>query len=214
MDGLVYRDGEGKALTTSRLVAEKFGKRHGNLLRRIEKLQCSDEFNRLNFEPTYYNDRHGRIQPEYLLTRDGFTFLVMGFTGKDAARFKEEYIAAFNEMEQRVRQSTVPLSPAQQLLEQAKLMAAHEQQLAEHSDKIARLEQQVHVAPEFYSVTGYAALNGISVDRTTASKIGRKASRICKDRGIATGTVPHERWGTVKAYPLDVLEVAFRQMQT
>lgn len=86
----------GQPLTTSLLIAEKFGKEHKNILRDIETLDCSKEFNQLNFEPTYYLDSQNRAQPMYYITRDGFSFLVMGFTGTQAARFKEDFINAFN----------------------------------------------------------------------------------------------------------------------
>jgi len=56
---------------------------------KIRKLECSEEFRRLNFEPSDYIDERGKEQPMYEMTRDGWTFLVLGFTGKKAARFKE-----------------------------------------------------------------------------------------------------------------------------
>lgn len=90
----------GKAFCSSRQVAEEFGKEHYNVLRDIENLDCSPEFNALNFEGVTYKDAKGEKRPEYLMTKDGFTFLVMGYRGKKAARFKEAYIRRFNEMEQ------------------------------------------------------------------------------------------------------------------
>ena len=90
---------DGRLVTTSRIVAEKFGKRHANILRDIDNLECSSEFTQLNFEFSEYKDPTGRNLREYIITRDGFTFLAMGFTGKEAAKFKEDYIMAFNRME-------------------------------------------------------------------------------------------------------------------
>lgn len=98
----------GKLVTSSRLVAEKFGKLHKNVIQSIEKLECSEEFNRLNFQPVEYLDSKGEKRPEYIITRDGFSFLVMGFTGKDAAKFKEEFISAFNKMEQVIKNIEKP----------------------------------------------------------------------------------------------------------
>ncbi|WP_025243864.1 Rha family transcriptional regulator [Candidatus Sodalis pierantonius] len=89
----------GKAITTSLDVAVYFGKLHKNVIRSIETLDCSPEFNRLNFEPVDYIDAKGEKRPMYTMTKDGFVFLVMGFTGKKAAAFKEAYIAEFNRME-------------------------------------------------------------------------------------------------------------------
>lgn len=70
---------------SSRSIAEYFEKRHDNVLRDIQDLDCSEEFSLLNFEESNYKDPRGKKQPEYLITRDGFMFLVMGFTGKKAA---------------------------------------------------------------------------------------------------------------------------------
>ncbi|WP_028988055.1 Rha family transcriptional regulator [Thermicanus aegyptius] len=93
----------GIAFCSSRQVAEEFGKEHYNVLRDIENLDCSAEFTALNFEVSKYKDPSGKWNKEYLITKDGFTFLVMGYRGKKAARFKEAYIRRFNEMEQFIR---------------------------------------------------------------------------------------------------------------
>lgn len=90
---------DGKAVTTSKAVGEFFRKLHKNVIQKIESLDCSPEFNRLNFKPVEYIDAKGEKRPMYEMTKDGFVFLVMGFTGKKAAAFKEAYIAEFNRME-------------------------------------------------------------------------------------------------------------------
>lgn len=92
-----------KAVTTSLIVATTFEKMHKNVLRDIDKLECSDEFRRLNFEPSSYLNEQNKPQPMFQITRDGFSFLAMGFTGKKAAQFKEAFIAEFNRMEQALR---------------------------------------------------------------------------------------------------------------
>lgn len=86
-------------LTTSLNVAEIFGKQHAHVLRDIKTLDCSKEFTESNFGLSEYTDPTGRKLPYYTMTRDGFTFLVMGYRGKKAAAFKEAYIKAFNQME-------------------------------------------------------------------------------------------------------------------
>lgn len=91
--------------TTSLLVAECFGKRHDNIIRKIQTLDCSQEFNALNFEAVSYNDPKGEKRPAYEMTKDGFIFLVMGFTGHKAAAIKEAYINAFNMMYEQLRQA-------------------------------------------------------------------------------------------------------------
>jgi len=94
----------GRPATTSRKIAKYFNKQHKDVLRKIENLDCSPQFTERNFAPSDYKDSSGKTCKEYIVYRDGFTFLTMGFTGKFATQFKEDYIYAFNEMERRLRQ--------------------------------------------------------------------------------------------------------------
>lgn len=93
----------GQITATSLQLAEHFGKLHKDVLRAIRNLECSAEFNGRNFAPVDYADEKGQLRPMYRITRDGFAFLAMGFTGKEAARWKEAYIDAFNAMEAKLR---------------------------------------------------------------------------------------------------------------
>ena len=86
-------------VVTSLDVAETFGKEHARVLRDIRDLDCSDEFRVGNFAESYYINTQNKKQPMYYITRDGFTLLVMGYTGEKAMRFKEAYIRQFNAME-------------------------------------------------------------------------------------------------------------------
>ncbi|HED5889062.1 TPA: Rha family transcriptional regulator [Salmonella enterica] len=90
----------GRVVTTSIKIASYFCKAHKNILRTIKRLEldCSPEFNRLNFEPVEYLDKKGEMRLMYNITKDGWMMLVMGFTGKAATAIKEQYIAAFNWM--------------------------------------------------------------------------------------------------------------------
>ncbi|MGK5747009.1 Rha family transcriptional regulator, partial [Proteus mirabilis] len=88
-----------KAITTSQNVSSFFNKRHDDVLKKIRNLDCSQEFSARNFAEAEYIDEQGKPRPMYEMTKDGFVFLVMGFTGKKAAQFKEAYIAEFNRME-------------------------------------------------------------------------------------------------------------------
>ena len=85
-------------VVSSRDVATIFKREHFHVLRTIQNLDCSDEFRASNFGLSSYTTKQNKSQPEYLMTKDGFVFLVMGFNGKEAAAFKEKYIATFNYM--------------------------------------------------------------------------------------------------------------------
>ncbi|EAJ6719929.1 TPA: Rha family transcriptional regulator [Campylobacter jejuni] len=88
--------------TTSLDIAAVFNKRHDNIIAKIETFP-KDSFTDLNFKASKYIDSTGRILPCYKITRDGFSLLVMGFTGEKAYKWKVEFIKVFNEMEKRLR---------------------------------------------------------------------------------------------------------------
>ena len=91
---------DGKTVVSSHDIARVFEKRHDNVLRDIKNIITNEtEWGLLNFEESTYRNEQSHIQPAYLMTRDGFTILAMGYTGEKAMTFKKAYIAAFNEME-------------------------------------------------------------------------------------------------------------------
>ena len=109
---IVFKNESGVAVTTSYLVAEVFGKNHKRVLEDIDRLSCSDEFRKPNFGLSLKTRDlpNGGCKNEryYIITKDGFTILAMGYTGKKAMAFKEKYIAAFNAMEDRLRSGFIP----------------------------------------------------------------------------------------------------------
>lgn len=89
-----------EAVTTSLMVSEVFHKRHDAVLRSIENLVSESENTKLWFhKSTYKVERNNKTYPMYYMNRDGFSLLVMGFTGKKALEWKIKYIEAFNQME-------------------------------------------------------------------------------------------------------------------
>jgi len=101
-----------QVFTTSLQIAEAFEKQHKHILEAIENLECSDEFHEPNFRLMFQEVEIGngakRKSKYYQITRDGFTILAMGFTGKKAMAFKEAYIKAFNAMEAQLKGNTLP----------------------------------------------------------------------------------------------------------
>ena len=77
------------------LVAEKFGKEHKNVLRDIDNLVAQNSAAKSYFIESEYENR-GKMYPMYIMNRDGFTLLAMGFTGKKALDFKLQYIEALS----------------------------------------------------------------------------------------------------------------------
>lgn len=103
-----------QVVTSSRQVAEHFGKQHRNVIRAIQNLVEGvlkiEHTPQMFFLTSYTNDQNGQTYPEYYMNRDGFSLLVMGFTGQKAIEWKIKYIQAFNQMEQALkeRQSAAP----------------------------------------------------------------------------------------------------------
>lgn len=110
INGLVTVSND-QVVTTSLKIAEVFEKRHCEVLRSIRNNECSAVFQERNFAFSFYlrklPNNATKKEPMYYITRDGFTFLAMGFTGKIAAKFKEAYINAFNEMEKKLAGETI-----------------------------------------------------------------------------------------------------------
>lgn len=112
MNNLVEISKDKQVVTTSVRVAEVFGKRHDNILRQINTLigglREQQDFSRLKNEVAKYavanyKDEQGKLRKQYIMNRDGFTLLAMGFTGPKALKFKLQYIQAFNDMEARLK---------------------------------------------------------------------------------------------------------------
>ena len=101
---------DGRPATTSREVAHYFRKRHDNVVRD------------LNFEVSNYLDQTGRSLPMYIIFRDGFTLLAMGYTGPEAMRFKLAYIEAFNRMEAELAKRNRPALPAAPRFDEAAML--------------------------------------------------------------------------------------------
>lgn len=93
-----------RVVTTSLRIAEYFSKAHKDVLKSISNLETTKDFQERNFSLSFYTrelpNGGSKKEPMYYITRDGFTLLAMGFTGKKAMQFKIAYINAFNEMEE------------------------------------------------------------------------------------------------------------------
>ncbi len=103
MNELVKINDNNQVTTDSLTVADRFGKRHCDVLRSIKLLKCSKDFNARNFASVEYKDQKGEKRTYYDMTQDGWMFLVMGFTGEKAAEWKEKFIVAFRAMEAELR---------------------------------------------------------------------------------------------------------------
>lgn len=134
MNDIVFQGSEGQPLTNSVLVAEKFEKLHRNVIQTVKKLTAENSAVRNMFVETTYLNEKQQEQPMYIMNRDGFTLLAMGFTGKKALQFKLDYIEAFNKMEKAIKEtpalpSPIDLTVLKQLVEATQVMAAQISQM-------------------------------------------------------------------------------------
>lgn len=127
-----------EAMADSRDVAAYFGKNHFDVLKAIRNLTCSPDFKERNFASFKINDLTGEATSHVTMTKDGFTFLAMGFTGGRAATFKERYIAAFNVMESELRNRPI-FDPSKILSDPAALRGL----LVSYTEKVLELEEKV-----------------------------------------------------------------------
>lgn len=236
MTDLVFRGQNDQVITTSLLVAETFEKEHRNVLKAIRKLMSATNVAVAQmFDETTYVNEQGKEQPMFVMNRDGFTLLAMGFSGEKALEFKVKYINAFNKMEAELKsQQTKQLSAAESLLQSVKLLVAHERQLAilEHNQKNMQgaisslydkvygmqfqtnmIEQKLNNEIDRYTVIGYCSAHNIPMTLTEASIIGGMCSRMCKKRNIPLEPIADRRFGKVNTYPSELIAEAIKNRQ-
>ncbi|WP_277264805.1 phage regulatory protein/antirepressor Ant [Prevotella corporis] len=142
MENLVIQSSQGRDVTTSLIVAQVFGKEHSKVCRDIENLSCSKSFRVANFgEATFENKKTGQNHKMYQMTKDGFSFLVMGYTGDKAGNFKEMFINEFNKREMMLKSDDYILARSQEILHNRLQLA--EQQLLQANERITMQDNQI-----------------------------------------------------------------------
>ena len=146
MDQLVFRGANDQAMTNSLLVAEKFGKNHRDVLESIRNLTAENSAAKLLFVESEYDNR-GKTYPMYVMNKDGFTLLVMGFNGKDALNFKLDFLNAFNKMESMLKSDDYILARSQEILNNRLQLATQQVQILESTVE-KQVEQIQLLAPK------------------------------------------------------------------
>lgn len=169
-------------VTDSRSVAEHFGKQHKNVLQTIENLAAENPATKFLFQKTTFENR-GKQYPMYLMNRDGFSLLVMGFTGAKALEWKLKYIEAFNAMERKLKEAAYDSYMISDPVERAKKWIEEEKERQK-----LRAENKVMLPKaEFYdTVANTESLFSMAdVAKTLDMGIGRnKLFAFLRDKGI------------------------------
>jgi Rha family phage regulatory protein len=168
MTDLVFRSPKGTPVTTSLLVAEVFEKNHAHVLRDIQQLDCPQEFRESNFGLSSYKSSQGKELPMYLITKDGFSFLVMGYNGSRASLFKVKFIEAFNKYDALLKDDDYILSRAMNIMQQRieSLQATNQLQtkaLAEVAPKVEYYDEVLQ-AENTHTTTTIAKELGMSAN--------------------------------------------------
>lgn len=186
---LVFTGENGQILTNSLLAAEKFGKEHQHILRDIRNLM--EGVSKIGDTPlfeesSYVHPQNGQGYPMYVMNRDGFTLLVMGFTGDKALQFKLDYIQAFNEMERKIKYNTLGVPTS---FREALLLAAKQQEEIEEQQK--QIVDMSHTICDMKKKTDYLDIILQSKGTVTISQIGndygmsvKKLNKLLFDFGI------------------------------
>jgi anti-repressor protein len=139
MNEITLTNQNGQSVVSSRQVAENFGKEHRDVLESVRNILAAENSATRFFHETTYENR-GKEYPEYLMNRDGFTLLAMGFTGSEAMQWKIKYIQAFNEMEKQLQ----PSFKIPQTLSQALMLAANQAaQIEEQTKQLTEAQPKI-----------------------------------------------------------------------
>lgn len=249
MNELVFRGQNDQVITSSYKVAETFEKNHSDVVRSIDRLisrlqptdyQCDAKMRSGIIFEAHFEDipqpNGGTKKAKYfIMNKDAFTLLAMGFTGAKAVEFKIKYINEFNQMEAELKsQQTKQLTAAESLLQSVQLLVAHERQLAiiEHNQKNMQgaihtlfdevygmkfeadlMKQKLNNEIERYTVIGYCYAHNIPMTRKEASIIGGACSRMCKKRNILVESIADPRFGKVNTYPSELIAEVIKDRQ-
>ena len=185
MNTLVSINKQHQSITTSRIVAETFEKNHFHVLRDIRELQCSDEFRATNFGLMVEMKelpQGGAARSEYYeITKDGFTFLVMGYTGEKAAKFKEMFIEAFNTNEALLASDDYILLRSQEILKERVNLLTQQNQVLKHTNEILEQEKKILLPKAEYT------------DQVLNSTDTHTFSEVAKSLGLTSATALYNK---------------------
>ena len=213
MNDIILSTQNGEPVVSSRQIAENFDKNHRDVLRAVDNLKEDvRDFAQMFFETTV-PDSYGREQRAYLMNRDGFTLLAMGFTGKAALEWKLKYIAAFNEMKKKLTEQ--PQLTRSQLLATA-LIAAHEE--LEEKDKQIETMRPKALFADAVSASSQSILvgemakllsqNGIQMGQNRLFSWMRENGYLIKDRKRTDYNMPTQKSMELRLFEIKETSIA------
>ncbi len=196
---------------SSREIAELTGKRHSDVLRDVDKLLESLSADlRLGFQSTTYADNTGKSNRMFSMDKDSTTCLVTGYDANARMRI----IKRWQELES-AQPKQIALTPAQALHQMTGLMVEQERRVAVVEDKVARIEAKQAAfedGAKFFTIIGYVVWRGmLPIAAAEAALMGKKATKLSKERGVMIDRVRDPRYGMVGSYHESVLNDVFEE---
>ena len=217
----------GVLVTTSNRVAEELGVNHKDLLEKIDGYVSkfnSAELSAQFYIPSNYRSLNGRTVRNYLVTEKGIAQLIGGYNASVPNAFLLN-VAYINEFERMKKALKKPMSIPEQLLMNAQWMVEAENRINNVENEVAETRENIGVMQKEISriehnerrtitsnhltVIAYANMKGINPGTYNSSAIGRKATKLCRDRELLIGTVVDSRYGYINTYPIEVLDEIF-----
>jgi phage regulator Rha-like protein len=192
---------------TSLQIAEITGKPHNDVLKAIRSMEtawqnvCKGKFSLTSNKVAMPNGGF-REEPVYHLSKTECLYIATKFN--DEARAK--LVLRWEQLE---TERTNPLSQLEILQQSVNLLVQQEQRITQVESKLQVLEAKTATRPDCFTIAGYGTLHRIPLNLKQAAFLGRKASSICKERGIKTDKIPDPRFGEVKLYPAQILDEVF-----
>ena len=217
----------GVLVTTSNRVAEELGVNHKDLLEKIDGYVSkfnSAELSAQLYIPSNYRSLNGRTVRNYLVTEKGIAQLIGGYNASVPNAFLLN-VAYINEFERMKKALKKPMSIPEQLLMNAQWMVEAENRMNNIENDVVQTNQSIGnikkditriehnerrtVTSNHLTVIAYANMKGIKPNTYNSSVMGRKATKVCRTRGLLTGTVVDSKYGLINTYPLEVLDEIF-----
>lgn len=216
MNDIILSMQNGEPVVSSRQIAESFEKRHDHVMRDIEDIMKGLPKNGdtpMFYKTEYTHEQNGQTYPMYMMNRDGFTLLAMGFTGKAALEWKLKYIAAFNEMEKKLNEK--PQLTRSQLLATA-LIAAHEE--LEEKDKQIETMKPKAIFADAVSASSQSILvgemakllsqNGIQMGQNRLFQWMRENGYLIKDKKRTDYNMPTQKSMELRLFEIKETSIA------
>ena len=170
--------------------------------------QKNIENNEFAFESVDYQTlfimKNGNETKDFALTIDFAKKLAMKANSAKGEEVREYFINC-----EKIAKQIKPLSQLEILAQSAQILLEQERKINQVQEQVHLLEAKITTRPEYFTIAGYATLQKIDCGLKLASSLGRKASKLCKERGIETEEIPDPRFGLVKTYPTHILKEVF-----